>query len=80
MRDLNRHCVAPIGEQNRVVNRVQNVLQDANIKLASVASDTLGLSGRHMLEALIAGEQDAERRASMARGLLKEGGCITACS
>jgi transposase len=71
LRDLNRQRVALIGERNRVANRVQKVLEDANIKLASVASDTLGLSGRTMLEALIAGEQDAERMAAMARGLLK---------
>jgi hypothetical protein len=71
LRDLNRQRVALIGERNRVANRVQKVLEDANIKLASVTSDTLGLSGRTMLEALIAGEQDAERMAAMARGLLK---------
>jgi transposase len=71
LRDLNRQRVALIGERNRVANRVQKVLEDANIKLASVASDTLGLSGRTMLEALIAGEQDPDRLAGLARGLLK---------
>ena len=71
LRELNRQRVALIGERNRVANRVQKVLEDANIKLASVASDTLGLSGRNMLEAMIAGEQDAEHLAGMARGLLK---------
>jgi transposase len=71
LRDLNRQRVALIGERNRVANRVQKVLEDANIKLASVASDTLGLSGRTMLEALIAGEQDPHRLAGLARGLLK---------
>jgi transposase len=71
LRDLNRQRVALIGERNRVANRVQKVLEDANIKLASVASDTLGLSGRAMLEALIAGEQDPDRLAGLARGLLK---------
>lgn len=71
LRELNRQRVALIGERNRVANRVQKVLEDANIKLSSVASDTLGLSGRKMLEAMIAGEQDAEHLAGMARGLLK---------
>jgi transposase len=71
LRELNRQRVALIGERNRVASRVQKVLEDANIKLASVASDALGLSGRNMLEAMIAGEQDAERLAAMARGLLK---------
>ena len=71
LRDLNRQRVALIGERNRVSNRVQKVLEDANIKLAAVASDTLGLSGRHMLEAIIRGEQDPDKLASLARGLLK---------
>jgi len=71
LRDLNRQRVALIGERNRVTNRVQKVLEDANIKLASVASDTLGLSGRTMLEASIAGEQDSDRLAGLARGLLR---------
>jgi transposase len=71
LRDLNRHRVALIGERNRVANRVQKVLEDANIKLAAVASDTLGMSGRSMLEAIVNGEQDSDKLASLARGLLK---------
>lgn len=71
LRDLNRQRVALIGERNRVANRVQKVLEDANLKLAAVASDTLGLSGRCMLEAIIAGEQDPEILANLARGLLR---------
>lgn len=71
LRDLNRQRVALIGERNRVANRVQKVLEDANIKLASVASDTLGLSGRSMLEAIIKGECNSETLAGLARGLLR---------
>ena len=71
LRDLNRQRVALIGERNRVANRVQKVLEDANIKLASVASDALGLSGRTMLEAIIEGECDPETLAGLARGLLQ---------
>jgi transposase len=71
LRDLNRQRVALIGERNRVANRVHKVLEDANIKLASVASDRLGLSGRSMLETLIADERDPDRLAGLARGLLK---------
>lgn len=71
LRDLNRQRVALLGERNRVANRVQKVLEDANIKLASVASDTLGLSGRSMLEAIITGECDPETLAGLARGLLR---------
>jgi hypothetical protein len=71
LRDLNRQRVALIGERNRVANRVQKVLEDANIKLAAVATDTLGMSGRDMLEAIIRGEQDCDKLANLARGLLK---------
>ncbi len=71
LRDLNRQRVALIGERNRVANRVQKVLEDANIKLASVASDTLGLSGRSMLDAIIKGEYNSEKLAELARGLLR---------
>jgi transposase len=71
LRDLNRQRVALIGERNRVANRVQKVLEDANIKLASVASDALGLSGRSMLEAIVRGERDPETLAGLARGLLR---------
>ena len=53
-----------------MANRVQKVLEDANIKLASVASDALGLSGR-MLEAIVKGECDPETLAGLARGLLR---------
>lgn len=53
------------------MNRIQKVLEDANIKLASVATDALGASGRAMLKAIIAGEQDTEKLAETARGLLR---------
>jgi transposase len=53
-------------------NRIQKVLEDANIKLGSVASDVLGLSGRLMLNALIAGEQDANKLAQLAQGHLRK--------
>src|SRR5262249_35088522 len=54
-----------------VVNRVQKVLEDANIKLASVASDPLGVSGRAMIRALIAGEEDPGVLAELARKRLR---------
>src|SRR5262245_4750565 len=53
-------------------NRVQKVLETANIKLAAVATDVLGSPGRAMLRALIAGERDAENLAALARGLLRK--------
>ena len=51
LRDLTRQRAQLIGDKNRVANRLQKVLEDANVKLASVASDVLGVSGRAMLRA-----------------------------
>src|SRR6201987_5375948 len=71
LRDLTRYRASLAQEINRIANRVQKVLEDANIKLASVATDALGASGRAMLEAIIHGEQDNERLAEMAQGKLR---------
>src|SRR3981081_1138434 len=71
LRDLTRYRVSLAQEINRIANRVQKVLEDANIKLASVATDPLGASGRAMLEAILAGEQDAAQLAEMSKGLLR---------
>jgi transposase len=71
LRDLTRYRVSLVQEINRIANRIQKVLEDANIKLASVATDALGASGRAMLEAMLAGEQDAARLAEMAQGKLR---------
>ena len=48
-----------------MANRIQKVLEDANIKLGSVASDVLGVSGRDMLRALIAGRDDPDELAAL---------------
>jgi transposase len=71
LRDLTRYRASLAQEINRIANRIPKVLEDANIKLASVATDTLGASGRAMLEAIIQGEQDSQRLAEMSRGLLR---------
>src|SRR5580698_3015728 len=71
LRDLTRYRVSLVQETNRIANRIQKVLEDANIKLASVATDALGASGRAILEAMLAGEQDAARLAEMSKGLLR---------
>jgi transposase len=55
LRELTRQRAQLVNEQTSVANRIQKVLEDANIKLASVASDILGVSGRAMLGALIGG-------------------------
>ncbi len=71
LRDLTRYRVSLAEECNRVANRIQKVLEDANIKLASVATDALGASGRAMLQAMLAGQEDAEQLAEMSKGLLR---------
>lgn len=67
LRDLTRYEKRLIQDRARESLRVQKVLEDAGVKLSSVASDVLGVSGRAMLEALIAGERDPEVLAEMAR-------------
>ncbi len=72
LRDLTRHRKALIQERTRAANRLHKILEDANIKLASVASDILGRSGRDMLQALVDGTTDAEVLAELARGTLRK--------
>jgi transposase len=71
LRDLTRTRVTLVQERARVVNRLQKVLEQANIKLASVATDVLGVSGRRMLEALVGGESDPAVMAELAKGRLR---------
>jgi len=71
LRDLTRHRTTLVQERNRVVNRLHKVLQDANIKLSSVVSDVLGVSGRQMIEALGRGENDPHVLAEFARRRLR---------
>lgn len=71
LRDLTRHRAQLVGERTRAANRIHKLLEDANIKLGSVASDILGVSGREMLEALVAGEEDPATLARSARGRMK---------
>lgn len=71
LRDLTRQRTALVNDRARVANRIQKVLEAANIKLSSVATDVLGVSGRAMIDKLIAGEQDAGVLAGEARGTLK---------
>jgi transposase len=72
LRDLTRQRTQLIQERTAAANRIQKVLEDANVKLAGVATDVLGVSGRDMLEALIAGETDPEKLADLARRRLRE--------
>lgn len=71
-RDLTRYRTTLTDERSREVNRVQKVLEDANLKLASVASNVVGVSGRAMLEQLIQGQTDPATLAELAKGRLRE--------
>lgn len=71
LRDLTRQRKVLADEKTRVVNRIQKVLEDANIKLSSVASDVLGASGRDMIRAIIGGEEDPAVLADLARQRLR---------
>ena len=72
LRELSRYRTKLIQERSSEINRVQKVLEDANIKLGSVASNVLGVSGREMIEQLIAGQDDPSQLAQLARGRLRE--------
>ena len=71
LRDLVRYRKTLVRQRAQAINRVQKVLETANIKLSSVASDVLGKSGRDMLDAMLAGIGDAEALAGLARGRLR---------
>ena len=71
IRDLTRHRAQLVDEKTRIANRIHKVLQDANVKLSSVASDVLGVSGRHMIRAIISGEKDPVVLADLARRQLR---------
>lgn len=72
LRDLTRYRTKLIQERTQEINRVQKVLEDANIKLGSVASQVMGVSGREMIEQMIAGQDDPAVLAQLARGRLRE--------
>ncbi len=70
-RDLTRYRSQLVQERARLTNRLQVVLEDANIKLASVVTDVRGVSSRAILEALIVGETDPTALAELARGRMR---------
>ena len=70
VRDLTRHRKSLIRDRVKAANRVHKLLEGANIKLGNVVSDVLGVSGRAMLNALVAGDTDPARLATLARGSL----------
>jgi transposase len=72
LRDLTRYRKGLIQDRTREANRLHKVLEDAGIKLATVATDILGVSGRDMLHALVAGTTDPDLLADLARGTLRK--------
>jgi transposase len=71
LRDLVRYRTSLIQDRTKEANRVQKVLEDANIKLGSVASNVLGVSGRDMLGAIVRGVDDPAALAQLARGRMR---------
>ncbi|HLJ90293.1 MAG TPA: IS110 family transposase [Candidatus Angelobacter sp.] len=72
LRDLTRHRAQVLGEHSRTINRIQKIFEDANLKLGSVASDVVGVSGRLILKAIIGGESNPEVLANLAQRRLRE--------
>jgi transposase len=72
LRELTRYRTSLVRERSTAVNRLQQTLEGANIKLASVATDIMGASGRQMLAALIAGTMDPAMIAELAQKRLRE--------
>jgi transposase len=71
LRDLTRYRVKLTGELNRIHGRIEKILEDANVKLGSVASDILGVTGRRVIEAIIAGQEHPDWLADKACGTLR---------
>jgi transposase len=71
LRDLTRQRTQLIRDRATVANRTQKTLEDANLKLGDVASDVLGVSGRAMIQAIIAGENDGGHLAELAKQRLR---------
>ena len=71
LRNLTRYRKTLVQERAQEANRLQKVLEEANLKLASVATDVLGVSGRAMLDAILGGETDPKTLADLAKGRLR---------
>lgn len=71
LRDLTRYRKRQIEDRTQEVNRLHRVLQDAGLKLTTVMSDVMGVSGRAMIDALLHGTTDPEVLANLARGRLR---------
>jgi transposase len=72
LREMTRYRTTLVQERTRIVNRVQKLLEGANIKLSSVATDIMGVSARAMLSEIAAGQTDATLMADLARGAMRK--------
>lgn len=72
LRDLTRYRVKLVGEYNRIHNRIHKVLEDANLKLDTVASDILGVTGRAIIHSIIQGQQHPDWLADKAKSHLRK--------
>jgi transposase len=72
LRALTRFRTSLVNDRVRAVNRLQKTLEDGNIKLASVVTDVTGVSGRAILQALVAGQTDPQALADLAKGQLRK--------
>jgi transposase len=71
LREMTRYRNTLVQERTRIVNRVQKLLEGANIKLSSVATDIMGVSARAMLAEIASGQTDAEQMANLAKGRMR---------
>ena len=71
LRELTRYRVKLLGQRNQMHNRIEKLLQQANVKLSSVMTDILGVTGRSILMALLGGNQDPAILAECAKGTLR---------
>jgi transposase len=71
LRELTRYRTSLVAERARLVNRLQKLLEDANLKLSAVATDLKGASARAMLKAIAGGEEEAAKLAQLARGRMR---------
>ena len=72
LKELLRYRRSLIRERTREINRIQKVLEGANIKLGDVASNVVGASGRAMLQAIAKGAEDPKALADLAKGRLRD--------
>lgn len=72
LKEVVRYRRTLIREQSRIISRIQKILEGANIKLSSVASDVVGVSGRMILQAMINGIEDPKELAAMSKGKLRK--------